>query len=400
MNRLGVVVIVLLAGLAGATAQDDDPYRPARLKMVENDIAREGITNPAVLKAMREVPRHLFVDETVRPSAYHDRALPIGHKQTISPPYIVAYMTQAIDPKPTDRVLEIGTGSGYQAAVLSGLVKDVYTIEIVEPLGNQAAERLQRLGYQNVHVRVGDGYKGWPEAAPFDKVIVTCSPESVPQPLVEQLREGGKMIIPLGQRYQQAFYLLEKREGKLVRKRLLPTLFVPMTGISEEQRKVRPDAKHPKLLNGGFELENGGLAERWYYQRQATLVRRGAPEGQVFMSFQNTEPGRIAHALQAMPVDGEYVRAIRVGLMVKLENGRPGPEPHERPSLVLHFYDVDHQPLGEEHLGPWHGSFGWRRVSGELPVPEATYDVVLRVGLNGATGRMGVDDIRLSAVPR
>src|SRR5262249_7024178 len=136
MNRLCLGAAVLLAALAGAAAQHDaEGSRTARRRMVENDIAREGITNPAVLKAMREVPRHLFVDETVRPSAYHDRALPIGHKQTISPPYIVAYMTQAIDPKPTDRVLEIGTGSGYQAAILSGLVKDVYTIEIVEPLG-------------------------------------------------------------------------------------------------------------------------------------------------------------------------------------------------------------------------------------------------------------------------
>src|SRR5262249_14529648 len=170
--------------------------------MVEVDLAREGITNKAVLDALREVPRHAFVDPLDHHRAYIDQALPIGHKQTISPPFIVAYMTQAIDPQPGDRVLEIGTGSGYQAAVLAHLVRDVHTIEIVEPLGKEAAARLKQLGYANVHVRVGDGYKGWPEAAPFDKILVTCSPEAVPQPLVEQLREGGKMIVPLGQRYQ------------------------------------------------------------------------------------------------------------------------------------------------------------------------------------------------------
>src|SRR5262249_48250810 len=153
----------------------------------------------------------LFVSAELRPKAYLDQSLPIGHKQTISPPFIVAYMTETIDPQPTDRVLEIGTGSGYQAAVLANIVKEVYTIEIVEALGKQAAKRLKELGYANVRAKIGDGYKGWPEHAPFDKIIVTCSPEEVPQPLVDQLREGGKMMIPLGERYQQVFYQFEKQ---------------------------------------------------------------------------------------------------------------------------------------------------------------------------------------------
>ena len=162
------------------------------------EVASAGIKSPAILAVMRTVPRHEFVPADVRRYAYLDMALPIGEHQTISPPFVVAYMTQKLDPQPTDKVLEIGTGSGYQAAVLSPLVKDVYTIEIVEPLGERARQTFKRLGYKNVHTKIGDGYQGWAEHAPFDKIIVTCSPEKVPAPLVEQLHEGGRMVIPVG----------------------------------------------------------------------------------------------------------------------------------------------------------------------------------------------------------
>ncbi len=168
-------------------------------------------------------------------------ALPIGNGQSISPPLVVANMTEQLDPQPADRVLEIGTGSGYQAAVLSPLVRDVYTIEIQEALGKRADALLQRLGYKNVHRRIGDGYQGWPEAAPFDKIIVTCSPEQVPPALVEQLREGGRLIVPVGERFQQNLYLFRKTDGKLVGQALEPTMFVPMTGNAERQRLVKPD---------------------------------------------------------------------------------------------------------------------------------------------------------------
>jgi protein-L-isoaspartate(D-aspartate) O-methyltransferase len=183
-----------------------------------------------VLKAMATVPRHEFMPDSVRKYAYSDGAFPIGYDQTISRPFIVAFMTEQLDPKPTDRVLEIGTGSGYQAAVLSLLVAEVYTIEIVEPLAKRAGADLKRLGYNNVNVLAGDGYKGWPEHAPFDAIIVTCAPDQVPQPLVDQLKDGGRMIIPVGEAGDQQLYVLRKNGQKIERQAVLPVMFVPMTG--------------------------------------------------------------------------------------------------------------------------------------------------------------------------
>lgn len=190
------------------------------------------ITNPRVRAALGRVPRHEFVPERCRDEAYEDRPLPIGHGQTISQPYIVAFMTEKLEPQPTDRVLEIGTGSGYQAAVLAELVAQVYTIEIVEALALRARADLQRLGYTNVMVRAGDGHQGWPEAAPFDAIIVTCAPEKVPLPLTEQLKDGGRMIIPIGAIGEQKLVLLRKRGQRLEQTAVLSVRFVPMTGTS------------------------------------------------------------------------------------------------------------------------------------------------------------------------
>jgi protein-L-isoaspartate(D-aspartate) O-methyltransferase len=208
-----------------------DDFAAARERMVERQLAAagRGITDPRVLAVMGQVPRHEFVPAELRDQAYADHPLPIGHDQTISQPFVVAFMTEQLAPKPGDKVLEIGTGSGYQAAVLAGLVKVVYSIEIIEPLARRAAADLRRLGYANVIVRAGDGYKGWPEAAPFDAIIVTCAPDHVPQPLVDQLAEGGRMIIPVGGALGQELHLLRKQAGKVGQQAVLPVRFVPMT---------------------------------------------------------------------------------------------------------------------------------------------------------------------------
>ena len=203
--------------------------------MVQQQLMARGINDARVLAAMAKVPREEFVPPETRAASYEDGPLPIGHGQTISQPYIVAFMTEQLRPKASDRVLEIGTGSGYQAAILAGLVKDVYTIEIIEALAKDAEATLQRLGYKNVHVRVGDGYRGWPEHAPFDAITVTCAPDHVPQPLIDQLKEGGRMIIPVGGFGNQELYLLEKKNGQLQRRSVLPVRFVPMAG--EAQKK-------------------------------------------------------------------------------------------------------------------------------------------------------------------
>jgi protein-L-isoaspartate(D-aspartate) O-methyltransferase len=221
----------------------EDPLALARQRMVAEQLSGPGrnITNALVLAAMGKVPRHEFVPERVRSQAYQDRALPIGHDQTISQPYVVAFMTEQLEPQPTDRVLEIGTGSGYQAAVLAELVAKVYTVEIIEDLAGRAEVDLKRLGYTNVQVRAGDGYKGWPEAAPFDAIIVTCAPEKAPPPLIEQLKDGGRMIIPVGSSWYQELVLLRKQGGRLERQAVLPVRFVPMTGQSQ-----RPEVPPPK----------------------------------------------------------------------------------------------------------------------------------------------------------
>jgi protein-L-isoaspartate(D-aspartate) O-methyltransferase len=218
---------------SGPPQSPSDEYKAAREQMVREQIEARGIRDARVLAALRKVPRHLFVPPEEQGEAYNDYPLAIGHAQTISQPYIVAYMTEALELKPRDRVLEIGTGSGYQAAILAELVAEVYSIEIVEPLAKQAEARLRRLGYSNVQVRAGDGYRGWPEAAPFDAIIVTAAPGHVPQPLVEQLREGGRMVLPLGQWDQDLVRLRRTREG-IRREYLLPVRFVPMTGEAEK----------------------------------------------------------------------------------------------------------------------------------------------------------------------
>jgi len=387
-----------------ASAQPRDQFAELRNRMVDDEIVKEGIKNPAVIKSMRTVPRHKFVVGKFAPEqAYHDQALPIGQGQTISPPFIVAYMTESLDPQPGDRVLEIGTGSGYQAAVLSGLVKDVYTIEIVDALGKRAAKVLKELKYDNVHTRIGDGYKGWPEAAPFDKIIVTCSPENVPQPLIDQLKEGGKMIVPLGERYEQVFYMFEKQKGELVKTRLVPALFVPMTGEAEANRQVKPDPKHPEIHNGGFETTVGEEEPRpigWHYQRQMTLETGDAPEGKNYVMFSNKDPGRSSQMLQGMIMDGRQVTAIQLSFSVRAEKIRSG-EGNDKAGFILQYFDADRNAMHPvEVIGPWEGSFGWREITKTLYIPPRAREAIIRIGLNGATGQLSIDNVRITPLTK
>jgi protein-L-isoaspartate(D-aspartate) O-methyltransferase len=212
--------------------RDDEAERRAR--MVETQIVARGVRDPCVLTAMRGVQRHLFVDPAQRAQAYEDHPLPIAGNQTISQPYIVALMTELAEVTPNEKVLEIGTGSGYQSAVLSRCAREVYSIEIVPELARASGERLRRLGYGNVTVKEGDGYRGWSEHAPFDAIIVTAAPDRIPQPLLDQLAPGGRMVIPVGSFFQELKVLSKDKNGKISEKGILPVRFVPMTGEIEK----------------------------------------------------------------------------------------------------------------------------------------------------------------------
>jgi len=230
----GLMVALLLAlPMAVLMAGRGDDMEEKRNRMVEEQIERRGVEDPRVLDAMRQVERHRFVPDDAVAYAYDDSPLRIGHGQTISQPYIVALMTELLEPQPDDRVLEIGTGSGYQAAVLSLLVAEVYSIEIVEPLGESARARLDSLGCDNVQVRIGDGYQGWPEHAPFEKIIVTAAPPEIPPKLVEQLAEGGRMVLPVGDAYQN-LVVLTRKDGVIEERRITAVRFVPMVHERDE----------------------------------------------------------------------------------------------------------------------------------------------------------------------
>jgi len=421
------------------SSRANDRYAGARQRLVDYRIRTAGVVNERVLAAIRDTPRHEFVPRAVRDKAYYDMALPIGSAQTISSPFIVASMTETLDPQPSDRVLEIGTGSGYQAAVLSPLVDEVYSIEIVESLGVTARGVLDRLGYDNVFTKIGDGFLGWPAEAPFDKIIVTCSPESVPVPLVEQLREGGSMIIPVGERYQQTLYRMTKRDGKLVREPLRPTLFVPMTGTAEASRQQLPDPANPQLANGDFETSgpgnqsdadkpgvgdnpsdadtSGGVGDPsrsaevgdeieqygqefisgWYYGRQ---VKRLVEAGNAMARFENETPGLGSHLLQGIAIDGREVFSIRLSARVRTDNVEKGPDADAWPMLAISYYDEQRRDLGMFSLGPYRGTRDWRTDSRLLRVPPNAREAIIRIGLFGATGRIDFDDIRLEKVGR
>jgi protein-L-isoaspartate(D-aspartate) O-methyltransferase len=231
-SKISLVVFILISSLLlvsfSSSRYYNDKYEKVRQRMVRDQIVARGIKDQKVIQAMINVQRHLFVPQSQQRMAYEDRPLPIGEGQTISQPYIVALMTETLELEEDMSVLEIGTGSGYQAAVLAEIVGEVYTIEIIESLGLKAKTLLESLNYDNVNFKIGDGYKGWAEMAPFDAIIVTCAPADIPKPLENQLKEGGKMIIPIGGSIAQELVLIEKRNGKLIKKEVSSVRFVPM----------------------------------------------------------------------------------------------------------------------------------------------------------------------------
>ena len=397
------IVLLPMAWDTAAWAQSRHAFDEARGKMVDKEIVAAGVKNPRVIQSMRSTPRHEFVPLAQRKYSYLDMALPIGQSQTISPPFVVAYMTESLDPRATDKVLEIGTGSGYQAAVLSPLVEAVYSIEIVPSLGRRAAKTLRRLRYDNVYTRVGDGYKGWAKHAPFDKIIVTCSPEQVPSALVSQLKEGGLMVIPVGRRYQQTLYLLKKTDGKMVAEALRPTLFVPMTGQAEDRRRVQPDPANPTIANGGFERTTGEppTAAGWHYQRQMELISSDdAPVGENYVTFSNSEAGRGCQALQGFAVDGRKAKGLKMSFLVKGKNIRPGQNVRQMPTILVTFYDEKRATVGRRSVGSWRGSFDWQPENEILPVPIHAREAIITIGLLGAVGELSFDDIKIKALKR
>lgn len=399
--RVAVSCVLLLSIHSLAQAQLDR-WQSLRETMVRETLSAGGIRNQRVLDAMRDTPRHLFVPRHLRNMAYQDMALPIGESQTISSPFIVAFMTECLDPQPTDRILEIGTGSGYQAAVLGPLTKEVYTIEIVPELGHQAAKLLKQLRHTNIQVRVGDGFQGWSEHAPFDKIIVTCSPEDVPQPLIDQLCEGGRMVVPVGERYQQTMYLFRKEKGELHKEALRPTLFVPMTGKAEEARDRQPDPAHPEIVNFSFEdgADEQGFIRGWYYQRQAQ-IKAGpeAPDGQNYVRFEASQPGAESHLMQGLGIDGRKVRQIRLETWVRTEGVGSQADPQSGPRLAVTFYDNERRELATRWLGPWSGDTAWQQASETIRVPPTTREMIVRIGLFGAKGVAEFDRVHLSVVP-
>lgn len=401
MTRSFRLILFAACCLQGsATAQDR--FETVRRRMVQTVIEAEGISNKAVLSAMQMVPRHEFVLGASRNRAYEDLALPIGSKQTISPPYIVAYMTETLDPQPTDRVLEIGTGSGYQAAVLSRIVRDVYSIEIVGALAKSAARRLEKLGYDNVHTKHGDGYLGWPDAAPFDKIIVTCSPENVPEPLIDQLKEGGLMIVPLGERYQQSFYLLKKKDGRLQQERLVPTLFVPMTGESENLRRVQPNPNNPQIANADFEQDTNedGKVDGWHYQRKTEHCTDEPMKGKRLIRFANETPGELSQALQGLAINGKKIGELRTAVWARTNAVVPGAGNTEKAALVFHFYDAVRREVGTVIVQRWMGTSNWQQSRRTIRVPPAAREMIVRIGLHGATGVLDLDDLQMVPVGR
>ena len=265
---------------------------------------------------------------------------------------------------------------------------------------------MNKLNYGNVHTKIGDGYLGWPEAAPFDKIIVTCSPEKVPQPLVDQLRDGGLMIVPVGERYQQNLYLFRKQGDKLESEALTATLFVPMTGEAEERREVQPDPLNPRIANGSFEdvLESSSANEPapagWHYQRQLTLTSdASAPDGARYARLKNSERSRPSQALQGFAVDGRKIDELQFSFAVRGRDIGPGQRQTDWPVIEIMFYDDRRAMIDRDLIGPFTGSFDWRTETHTVKVPLKAHEAIIRISMQGGVGELAFDKLELRVAP-
>ena len=393
---LAVFAVAALCRQVGHAAQSLRDWRRLANKMVDEEVVAAGVTNERVLRAMRDTPRHEFVPPNQRRLAYYDMALPIGDEQTISPPFVVAYMTEEIDPQPTDRVLEIGTGSGYQAAVLSPLVKDVYTIEIVEPLGKRAARdaqaarlqerprqsrrRLPRLARSRAvrqdhrHLLAGKSAaaarRSTPRRRPDDRSrrrALSAEPVSLPQARRRtRIRSAQGDALRAHDRRGRSAARSEARSAPI---RKSPTAASKKRSKSTTQKNPEPSG--------------------WHYQRQLTLEDDAAtaPDGRHFVTFKNKEPGLAAHALQGFAIDGRKISKLKLDFSVRGQNIRPGSKPNEWPMIVFTFYDDRRAVIDEARVGPFDGTFDWRSRSDTISVPLKARECIFRIGLLGRRRR-------------
>jgi protein-L-isoaspartate(D-aspartate) O-methyltransferase len=395
---------ILLASLftparaADNAAKANAEFAKLREEMVKADLVAGGIKHPDVLRVMKATPRHEFIPPSMRGSAYFDTSLAIGDGQTISAPFVVAQMLAKLDLQSTDNVLEIGTGSGYNAALLSQMAKDVYSIEICPRLATQARVTVAKLGYANVHVKEGDGFKGWPEHAPFDKIVVTCAPADVPEPLIAQLKEGGTMLIPVGSRFEQILFHLKKEYGQLSVISRQPTYFVPMTGAAQEGVATAPT--NTEIINGSLErMENiPGLPDGWYSLKQVDCENGQGRSGSHGFHFSNNTPGRSAYAMQAFAVDGRKSKLIDISAWVRGQSLRTKSDAAPA-RIAITYYDQNQLPAGEGSINLTSGDqTQWHEVTGRLPVPPQARWAVFAVTLGETLGDLWADDFSLQPV--
>ncbi|MGV3606304.1 MAG: protein-L-isoaspartate O-methyltransferase [Planctomycetaceae bacterium] len=409
MRHTPFLLLSLAIGLILETASNPAFAQPgnqalasARQRMVREEIEAQGIKNAALLDAMREVPRDQFIPTHRRNVAYLNVAITYGDGHVVLPPLVIAHAIEQLDPKLNDKVLVIGTGTGYSTALLSRMSKEVFSIEIDRATALTAEETLRRLKYSNIQLKVGDGFEGWKEHAPFQKIIVECSPDTVPPALIEQLDEGGSLLIPVGDDYDQTMYLMKKVNGQLETVSMWPTLLVPMKGRAEELRSSSSEKpRPPSINNGGFEEIVPGsdnLPAHWTYVRQAKVIEgERFPEGNRALQFLNDTPGHLSTAIQAFPVDGKSVSEITLSFRVWGKEIRPGLTRQQLPRLEVRFFDEKRRPCGGDWVGGWFLTFDWVQKTRRFSVPRQAKFAIVQIGLDGATGEIRFDDLRITS---